>query len=640
MVSRRRQYKHLFHPVNIGALPLRNRLVMLPLENNYAAADGSVTQRLKDYYRERARDVGLVLVQITAIDSPTGRSYPFQLCIHDDRLIPGLSQLAQVIHQGGAKVIIQLNHAGVSAQGDQQTVAASPIPYVNSPVFHDVTPQELTPTGIKDIITSYVAAAQRAKQAGFDGVEVVASGNYLVWGFLSQAWNQRRDQCGVDLEGRSRLLIEIIREIKASLGFNYPVTCRLAVKDYGPDRGVTLSESQQIARWAEAAGLDGITQTAIGDGALTPLIPGALLPLATAIKQAVTIPVIAAGRMNLDVGERAIAAGKADLIGIGRRFFADPEYVAKSATGKVDDIIPCIACHECVYTFMVKREPLRCAVNPACGQESEYRLYPAPATKKVMVVGGGPAGMEAAIVAARRGHQVTLYEQEPRLGGQLIPAAVAPGKDRIEPFTRYLTNQINKLGVKVKLGIEVTPSVVAAARPDAVVIATGIESIIPDIPGIDKANVAMASDILNDTAEVGMEVVVIDGQTVGCEIAEFLVMKGIKVTMMVRTSFATRMNPTMGRRILNRLTNLGVTMLAGVKYQRFEDNSLVITTKEGEPKTITADTIVIAAGARPNDKLTRAITGHVPEIYSIGDCVAPRNLMEATNKGFRIGIAL
>lgn len=632
-MKQRQQFKRLFEPVRIGQMELKNRIVMLPMENNYASEDGFVTERLKDYYRERAREAGLVGIQITCIDSPIGKGYVHQLCIHDDRCIPGLRELAQVIHESGAKVYIQLHHAGANARG-QDIVAASPLPLLPG----GVTPRGLTVPEIKDIISRYASAAERAKKAGFDGVEVVASGNYLVWNFLTPTWNKRGDEYGGDLKGRARLFIEIIQAVKAKVGKSYPVTCRLAIGEYGAKPSFTVKESQRVVQMARDAGLDGITITAIGDGSTVPDYPGALLPLSRAIKQVVTLPVTAAGRMDLEVGERAIEEGKADLVGIGRRLLTDPGYVAKAASGRFDDIMPCIACMVCIETSLLRNVPLRCAVNPACGMESEYRLIPVDKPKMVMVVGGGPAGMEAAIVAAQRGHHVTLHEKEPRLGGQLIPAAIPPNKDRIKPLTNYLTTQVRKLGVKVELGKEVTRAMVEAAKPDTVVLATGIENIIPDIPGIDKANVAIAEDVLTGRVEVGIEVTIVGGNLVGCETAEYLVDRGMKVTIVeMLDRLATNMNPIVARRFLNRLANKGVTVLTGVKHEEYKDNTLVIMTKEGEEKTVGADTMVLAAGARPNTTLFQALHGLPSEIHSVGDCVEPRNFTEAIAEGFNIG---
>jgi len=604
------------------------------MENNYATEDGVVTERLKDYYRERAREVGLVLIQITCVDSPIGKGYVHQLCIHDDRLIPGLSELAQAIHESGAKASIQLHHAGAIAIG-QDIVAASAVPVMPGGVI----PRELTVPEIKDIISRYALAAERAQKAGFDGVEVVASGNYLVWNFLTPTWNKRRDEYGGDLKGRARLLIEIIQAIKAKVGENYPVTCRPAIGEYGTDEGFTIKESQQVVEWARDAGIDGVTITAIGDTSTAPDYPGALLPLARVIKQVVTLPVTAAGRMNLEAGERALEEGKADLVGIGRRLLADPGYVGKAASGRPEDIIPCIICWQCIETSLLRNEPLTCSVNPACGKESESRLTTVANPKRVMIVGGGPAGMQVAITAAQRGHQVTLYEKEPRLGGQLIPAVVPPGKEyRIEPLLNYLTTQIRKLGVKVELGKEVTRAMVEAAKPDTVVLATGIENILPDIAGIDKANVVKAEDVLTGRADVGLEVVVIGGALVGCETADFLADRGMKVTIVeILDSPAAKTNPFVAMRLLARLAKLGVTILTGVKNETFKDDSLVITTKEGEEKAIRADTVVLATGARPNNNLFKTLEGLVPEIHCVGDCIEPRNIAEAIAEGFNIG---
>lgn len=627
-----RKFKMLFEPIRIGSMELKNRVVMLPLENNYAAEDGLVTERTKNYYAERAKEVGLVIVQITCIDAPIGKAYRYQLCIDNDRHIPGLSELAQTIHKCDAKAIIQLHHAGANVKG-HEIVAASAIP-----VIPGVVPRELSVPEIKEIISRYVTAAQRAKKAGFDGVEVVASGGYLVWGFLSPAWNKRRDEYGGDLPGRARFFLEIISAIKESLGKDFPVTCRLAIREYVTPGGMTVRETQEVAKMAQDAGLDAVTMTALGGTANFPSSPGALLPLARAIKQAVTIPVTATGRMDLEVGERAIIESKGDLVGIGRRLVADTEYVSKAASGREDEIVPCIGCMQCLHTSLILHEPMRCAVNPACGKEEESRLNPASIPKRVFVVGGGPAGMEAAITAGKRGYELTLYEKEPKLGGQLNLASIPPDKEHIVPFTNYLINQIKKLGIKVELGKEATKETVEAAKPDAVVFATGVKNIIPDIPGMDKAHVVTVEDAVTGRAEVGMEVVVIGGDQVGCETAEFLVEKGRKVTIVeILESMATKMSPYLSAPFLERLARKGIAMYTGVKREEFKNSSLVITTKEGEEKTIEVNTIVLATGSKPNSELFQELKDRVPEVYCVGDCVEPRNIMEATTEGFNIG---
>ncbi len=446
-MSQGEAFTRVFEPVQIGALELRNRLVMLPMETNYADPDGSVTHRLTEHYEARAHDVGLVLIQIACIESGDGKAYRHQLCIDDDRLIPGLGRLSSAIHRAGAKTIIQLHHAGAVAQV-AQPVAASPVPaYPGRP-----TPRELSVPGIKQLIARYAQAAKRARAAGFDGVEIVASGGYLVWSFLSPTTNARTDEYGGDLVGRSRLLIEIIEAVRAQVGGGYPITCRLAAREYDASPGFTLREALALLQMAEKAGLDGVTTTAIGGDSVAPSQPGALLPLSRAIKQSVSVPVTAAGRMDLALAEKALVDGKADLAGFGRRLLADPDYIGKAASGRNDDIRPCISCKECIHTSLVKNQPLRCSVNPACGHDGEYSLEKVATPKRIMVVGGGPAGMQAAITAAQRGHEVTLYERSPVLGGQLELAEIPPKKEHIADFTHYLKRQIASTAVAAELG--------------------------------------------------------------------------------------------------------------------------------------------------------------------------------------------
>jgi 2,4-dienoyl-CoA reductase-like NADH-dependent reductase (Old Yellow Enzyme family)/thioredoxin reductase len=637
-MSQRQQFKRLFEPVRIGTMVLKNRIVMLPHATNFATGDGFVTEQLKNYYAHRAREVGLVIIEIGCVDTPLGKGVVRELHLDDDKYIPGLIELVQVIHDNGAKISFQLHHAGPNSAG-HPLVAASAIPF--SPF--NPTPKELTVPEIQDIISCYVKTAERVRKAGADALEVVASGGYLVWSFLSPLWNKRQDEYGGDLKGRARLLIEIIQAIRTSLGKTYPMTIRLAVGEFGTEEGMTVEESQQVARMSQDAGIDAITMTAIGYAAdalkIVPHEPGQLLPLAEAIKEAVTIPVISAGRMDLELGERAIEEEKADLVGICRRLIADPEYVGKAAAGRSEDIRPCTGClNECAGRVVLGADSLRCQVNPVCGWEGEYGpIGAAEKPKKIIVVGGGPAGMEVAITAAQRGHEVTLYEKEPRLGGQLLLASIPPGKDSLESLTNYLTVQVKKFGVEVHLGKEVAPAMVEAANPDTVVIATGIVSIVPEIPGMDKANVTSFEDVLTGKAEVGERVIIIGGELVGCETAEYLVDKGKKVTIVEILPSLLIKEGVLGMLFQARLSQKGVTMLAGVKHQEFNDNSLSLTTKDGDQKTIEADTIVIAAGATANNELWEALKDRVPEIHCVGDCVEPGNIYAAISGGYSIG---
>ena len=355
--------------------------------------------------------------------------------------------------------------------------------------------------------------------------------------------------------------------------------------------------------------------------------------LAEAIKKVVNVPVIAVGRLNPQLGERILREGKADFVAMGRALLADPELPNKAASGRLGELVPCIACNEC-YNLAVPRQ---CTINAALGREREYGIKPAEGRKKVLIVGGGPAGMEAARVATLRGHEVTLYEEGSRLGGQLNVAAVPSSRKGLLALTGYLMSQVRKLGIKVSLGEEVTAELVEEVKPEVVIVATGATPFIPEIPGVGGSNVAGALDVLAGKVEVGDRVVVIGGELVGCNTAEFLAEKGRKVTIMRRgPAMALRLGPTWRELILNKLVELGVTMLTEVRYEEITERGLVITNREGNRQTIGADTIVLAAGARPNRKLFKELEGRVPEIYLAGDCIAPRRALYAVADGSRI----
>ena len=626
-------------------MELRNRIVMPPMVTRYGTEDGYVTERTKNYYEARARGGAALLIVEATYVHPQGRAFENQLGISNDKFITGMSQLVQVVHQRGAKIAIELHHGGreaKSALSGMQPVAPSPLAGMVGEI-----PRELTVDEVAEIIALFAEAALRAKKAGFDGVELHGAHSYLIDQFLSPSSNKRQDIYGGSLRNRTRFMVEVIEAVRDAVGEDYPVWCRINGKEYGKVDGTTLEDAQETARIAQNAGCDAIHVSAYGPKTPTNLTTATFTPaviedLAEGIKQAVTVPVIAVGRITPEAGERILEEGKADLIAIGKALLADPELPSKAASGRLEDITPCIVCMECRDDLRsTEVVGIRCSVNAALGREKECRILPAEKSRKVLVVGGGPAGMEAARVAALRGHKVTLWEKEPRLGGQLIQAAIAPHKDRIAPLTKYLQTQLKKLGVEVELSKKAAAAMIEESKPEVVILATGVRPLLPEIPGLNKAQVVQAGDVLEGKVEVGNKVVVIGGELVGCETAEFLVEKGKKVTVMRRgPEMALGVGPSLRAFFLDRLMEKGVTLLTEIKYNEVILGGIVITTKEGEKKSIEADTIVLATGSTPDKKLYEEIQGKVPEIHCAGDCVAPRTIRDAIAEGYRVGLQI
>ncbi|MFC1937866.1 FAD-dependent oxidoreductase, partial [Chloroflexota bacterium] len=395
------------------------------------------------------------------------------------------------------------------------------------------------------------------------------------------------------------------------------------------------------------AGVDAIHVTGFGPKVPSnftgpTFVPTVLAHLAEGIKKAVKVPVIAVGRITPEAGEKIVAEGKTDLVAMAKGLLADPETANKFFSGRTDDICPCILCMGCRNDLSSDEiVGIRCSVNASSGKEGEYKIVPTGKPKKVLVVGGGPAGMEAARVAVLRGHTVTLWERETRLGGQLVQAAIPPHKDRLNALTTFLETQVRKAGVDVAPGKEATAALVEQFQPEVAIIATGVKPFTPDIPGMDKAHCVQAIDILGGKASVGDKVVVIGGELVGCETAEFLAERGKKVTVTRRKpEMAAAVGPTMRRFFLDRLLAKGVILLPGVSYREIVPQGLVVTTREGETKTIEADTIVLAAGAISNNKLYEELRGKVPEVYLVGDSVEPRTIRDAIADGFRVALEL
>jgi 2,4-dienoyl-CoA reductase-like NADH-dependent reductase (Old Yellow Enzyme family)/thioredoxin reductase len=609
----------------------------------YASREGSVTDRTRNYYAARAAGgVGLIIVEATYVDK-AGHAFANQLAISDDKFIPGLSSLVQAIHKEGAKVAIQLHHGGRLAKSElsgRQPVAPSPVASSEGEI-----PKELSVEEIRKVVTNFADASFRAKKAGFDGVEIHGAHGYLIDQFLSRFSNKRRDFYGGDLQHRARFLTEVLNAAKERVGKDFPVWCRINGKEYGVPEGTSLEEGKQIARMAQDAGAAAIHVSASGPQSPIVLtsptfVPAVIADLAEEIKRAVRVPVIAVGRITPEAGEMILAEGKADLVAIGKGLLADANLPIKSAAGRLEDITPCIICMACRDDL---RSPailgIRCQVNAALGKEEEYQISPAKKAKKIMVIGGGPAGMEAARVAALRGHQVVLYEKRSQLGGQLIQAAIPPHKDRIEPLIRYFQTQLKKLGVRIELGKEATAHTVEEIKPEVVVCATGIRATVPEIPGLSQVHVVQAGDVLEGKVEVGKRVVVMGGESVGCETAEFLAEKGKTVTVTRRgPEMALKVETVLRPFFLGRLREKGVTLLTGIRYTEITPEGLVVTTKDGQRRVIEADTIVLAAGSTPDKALYEEIKGRVPEVYLAGDCLEPRKIREAIGDGCRIAL--
>lgn len=630
-------FTHLFQPIAIGTLNLPNRLVMAPMVTNYATEDGQVTDRLVEYLATRARGgVGLIIVEASYVRSD-GRGFVNQLGIHRDDLVPGLRSLVEAVHAEGAKIAIQLFHAGrqtTSTVTGIQPIAPSPIPDPSTKQL----PREMSVAEIQQMEADFVAAARRARDAGFDAIEIHGAHGYLIAQFLSPFSNRRLDEYGGGIAGRSRFACEIVRRVRAVVGRDYPMSFRLSGEECVPG-GLSIDQTRIIAALLEAEGIDAV-HVSVGNyatqgGLITAPMDvdrGFLVPVVAAIKQVVSVPVIAVDRLdNPLLAEQVLKMGAADLIAVGRGLLTDPELPNKARRGELDAILPCIACNQACIAFLMRQQPISCLLNPACGREREFAIVRAQPSKRVLVVGGGPAGLEAARVLALRGHTVHLAEEDAQLGGDFAAAAIPPKKEEIADALRWMIREVERLGVSVTVGTPATPQMVERLRPDAVIVATGTRPIRPRIPGIERVDVLFGRDVLLGRQTVGERVLVIGGGAVGLEVAEFLAVQQKQVTVVeMSDSFGIGLESGHLYWVRETLRRCAAILLDRTTVETVEEDGTVRVWRDGRGEALGPfDNLVLAVGSKPNDQLYQELRTRVPEVYLIGDAVQPRSAVEA-----------
>jgi 2,4-dienoyl-CoA reductase (NADPH2) len=669
-----KRFEKLLEPGYIGKVRTRNRMIKTASSSGLIEPDGTCGERIMGWYEAMAKGgVGMITFETNSVEWPRGSHRPPTTGhLDDDKYIPGYTELVRRVHKYNCPIFVQIVHAGPWFGGNQgidpgDRIAASPIPDNERPGFILQT-RPITADEVRDIRDKYINTAIRAQKCGFDGIEVNGSHYHFINGFFSRFFNRRHDEYGCDsMENRARFMLEVIQGIKKSCGQDYPVGTLINATELGLPNGLGTSfeESKQFAKMIQAAGADYLQLRNSGFGPYSgdlhtdqfffPELPKEIMvpeldwtrhgkainvPLAAMFKQVVTIPVFVASRLDAELGEQFLREGKLDFVGMTRRLIADPEYPNKVAEGRLEDIAPCTGDMFCWETRGAN-QCFKCRINASLGREYEYAIKPAEKKKKVLIVGGGPAGMEAARVSALRGHEVVLYDKKPYLGGGLPLAALVKGTELEDfpAFVRYFKIQLKKLGVKVNLRKTVDESLIKKIKPDVVILAAGGLPAVPEIPGIHGKNVGNIDSLHNIMdvmiwalgpnlcrkltkiwMPIGKKVVVVGGNFSGCELAEYMIKTGRKVSMVEKSPFIGEgLISDQPYRFYKWLDRKGVKTMAGVKYKQVTNKGLDIITKEGQPQTWDANTVMPAPVLKPNRDLFNRLQGVIPEVYLIGD---------------------
>lgn len=628
-----KSYK-LLEPFKLGPITLRNRIVLAPMGTFMANTDGSFNKRLIEYYVRYAKGgVAMIISEGTDVDDKESSVIATGLGLYHNRFIPGWNELAESVKDEGCSIIVQLSHGGRQSTPENihglQPVAPSAIKVSFMEGFYIPTvPKELDQEKINEIQDSYSTCAVRAQIAGCDGVEIHGGQGYLLTEFLSPRLNIRKDKYGGSLENRARMALEIIKKIRAKTKPGFIIGYRICA-DERSQGGITSEDVVAFVKMLENAGVDFIDVVSGTYDQLWHSVPptqvprGSNLHLSHMIKQAVKVPVMCAGSLNVEIGEQAIRDGKTDLVIIGRGLIADPELPLKLMEGRAEDIRPCIRGNHGCISRAFNCLPISCEVNPGISKNT-IAITPTKTAKKVLVIGGGVGGMEAARLSAERGHKVTLIEKEAQLGGHVVEAAIPTFKQDLKSLLKWLKIQLDKAGVKVRLNTEATPDLVKKERPDVLIIAVGSAYMMPSELAKDAANLVSPTDVLLGRKELGDYILVAGGGFVGCETALYLA-EDLKKKVIL----STRQNQILYDwddflvkwLLMKKFQEASVEIRTGLTLKSYSQGKVIWKDKEGKDQGVKVDTLILASGLRPRRDEVAKFEGLAPQVFKVGDCI-------------------